>query len=117
MNISYNTVMEVDIDKRHFFLCLRITHPFKVINENLHLTAQNYHSPCPMNGTEAKGGTPVLRCSICRQAAAEALELISGPICRNCLRERTVSGSLDELAALLCAAVVTDDQTTKEDAL
>lgn len=53
----------------------------------------------------------VLRCCICHRPVGEALELPYGPICRPCLQVYAADHSMDELSALLCAAVITDDTT------
>jgi len=55
-----------------------------------------------------------LRCSICLQPVSEALELRGGPICRPCLTCFTNRRTMDELSALLCAAILTDDSFPKE---
>lgn len=55
--------------------------------------------------------TAILRCCICHQPVGEALELLYGPICRPCLQAYAADHSIDELSALLCAAVITNDIT------
>lgn len=53
-----------------------------------------------------------IRCSLCLRQVSEALEFHGGRIlCRHCLEhlaanERT---TMDDLAALLCAAIVSED--------
>ena len=56
----------------------------------------------------------ILRCSLCHHPVPEALELLSGPICRPCLQSMTEHRAMDELSALLCAAVITNDTSEKE---
>ena len=56
-----------------------------------------------------------LRCCLCQQPVEEALELLYGPICRPCLQEYADAHTMDELSALLCAAILTDNQPQKED--
>ena len=66
----------------------------------------------PLNPKELP--KPALRCHICSQPAAEALELLHGPVCLSCLQDYVQNRSLDTLSALLCAAVLTND-IPKED--
>ena len=56
----------------------------------------------------------VLRCCLCHHPVPEALELLYGPICRSCLQNVTENRTMDELSALLCAAVITNDTSEKE---
>lgn len=51
---------------------------------------------------------PPLRCCLCLRRVPEALELPFGNICRTCLDSRTT----DELSALLCAPIITDQGGT-----
>lgn len=51
---------------------------------------------------------PPLRCRLCSRPVPEALELFAGPVCRACLARAAAGGSLDDLSALLCAAILTD---------
>ena len=57
---------------------------------------------------------PPLRCCICRKTVAEALGLRYGPICRPCLRKYTDTGRIDDLSALLCAEILTEELTHQE---
>ena len=57
---------------------------------------------------------PPLRCCICRKTVQEALGLRYGPICRPCLQKYADSGQIDDLSALLCAEILTDDSTHQE---
>lgn len=56
-----------------------------------------------------------LRCCLCHQPVEEALELLYGPICRRCLQVYADVHTMDELSALLCAAVLTNDLPQKEE--
>ena len=47
---------------------------------------------------------PALRCCLCLQAVPEALDLPYGTVCRPCLNMQTT----DDLSALLCAPIITD---------
>ena len=59
----------------------------------------------------------VLRCCLCHHPVPEALDLLYGPICRSCLQQVTEHQTMDELSALLCAAIVCSDTPDKEDNL
>ena len=61
--------------------------------------------------------TAALRCCLCHHPVPEALELLYGPICRSCLQSVTEHHSMDQLSALLCAAVLTNDIPEKEASL
>lgn len=50
----------------------------------------------------------VLRCCLCLQKVPEALELPYGNVCRSCFDRQTT----DELSALLCAPIITDQGGT-----
>ena len=50
----------------------------------------------------------VLRCCLCLQKVPEALELPYGTVCRSCFDRQTT----DELSALLCAPIITDQGGT-----
>lgn len=56
-----------------------------------------------------EGAADVLRCCLCHRRAAQALGLYCGPVCRSCLEAVAGQGTMDELSALLCAAILTDD--------
>ena len=49
-----------------------------------------------------------LRCCICLQKVPEALELPYGTVCRSCFDRQTT----DELSALHCAPIITDQGGT-----
>lgn len=51
---------------------------------------------------------PSLRCCLCMQKVPEALELPYGMVCRSCFDRQTT----DELSALLCAPIITDQGGT-----
>ena len=51
---------------------------------------------------------PPLRCCLCMQKVEEALDLPYGTVCRNCIDRQTT----DELSALLCAPIITDQGGT-----
>lgn len=51
---------------------------------------------------------PPLRCCLCLRPVPEALELPYGTVCRPCLDGRT----MDELSAMLCAPIITDQGGT-----
>lgn len=51
---------------------------------------------------------PPLRCCLCLQKVPEALELPYGTVCRSCIDRQTT----DELSALLCAPIITDQGGT-----
>ena len=51
---------------------------------------------------------PPLRCCLCLRQVPEALELPYGTICRPCLEKK----SMDELSALLCAPIITNQGGT-----
>ncbi len=51
---------------------------------------------------------PSLRCCLCLQKVPEALELPYGTVCRSCIDRQTT----DELSALLCAPIITDQGGT-----
>lgn len=57
---------------------------------------------------------PPLRCCLCRQPVPDALGLHYGPVCRRCLQDYVRHHSIDDLSALLCAEILTDEPYTKE---
>lgn len=66
------------------------------------------HTPEPIL-TPPEYTVPPLRCSVCLSAVPEALEFAGGrTICRRCLGGLAESSriTIDDLAAMLCAAVV-----------
>lgn len=57
---------------------------------------------------------PPLRCCLCRRPVRDALGLHYGPVCRCCLQDYVRHHSMDDLSALLCAEILTDEPNTKE---
>ena len=62
----------------------------------------------------SEASVPPLRCCICRKAVSEALGLRYGPICRPCLQKYAETGRIDDLSALLCAEILTEELTCQE---
>lgn len=49
---------------------------------------------------------PPLRCCLCLRLVPEALDLYGRTVCRGCLQKQEI----DDLSALLCAPIITEDQ-------
>ena len=49
---------------------------------------------------------PPLRCCLCLRVVPEALDLYGRTVCRGCLQEQNINN----LSALLCAPIVTEDE-------
>lgn len=49
-----------------------------------------------------------LCCCLCHRPVAEALELHMGAVCRRCLCQAAAHDTMDDLAALLCAPVLSE---------
>ena len=57
---------------------------------------------------------PLLRCCLCRQPVQDALGLHYGPVCLPCLQAYAERRSMDDLSALLCAEILTEEPNNKE---